>query len=80
MNKAIINAAATRAGQFLPLLFGGVAVLAIMAAILFARRVTKPAAHLVGVAQRVGQGDLLQLVPVTVSVMANDKIGELSQA
>jgi len=74
MNKAIISAASAKAGSFLLLAFGGVAVVAVLAAVVFARRVTKPIAHLVSVAERVGQGDLSELVPVT----ARDEIGQLA--
>jgi signal transduction histidine kinase/CheY-like chemotaxis protein len=74
MNKAIISAASAKAGSFLLLAFGGVAVVAVLAAVVFARRVTKPVAHLVSVAERVGQGDLSELVPVT----ARDEIGQLA--
>src|SRR4029453_441550 len=73
MNKAIISAASARAGLFLLLAFSGVAVVAVLVAVLFARRLTQPVAHLVSVAQRVGHGDLSELVPVT----SRDEIGQL---
>ena len=74
MNRAIIKAAGARAGQFLLLAFGAVAMVAVLAAIFFARRLTKPVAHLVSFAQRVGQGHLSELVPVT----SHDEIGQLA--
>jgi signal transduction histidine kinase/DNA-binding response OmpR family regulator len=74
MNKAIISAASARAGLFLLLAFSGVAVVAVLVAVLFARRLTQPVAHLVSVAQRVGHGDLSELVPVT----SRDEIGQLA--
>ncbi|HEV8456585.1 MAG TPA: GAF domain-containing protein, partial [Gemmatimonadales bacterium] len=74
MDKAIISAASARAGLFLLLAFGGVAVVAVLVAVLVARRLTQPVAHLVSVAQRVGRGDLSELVPVT----SRDEIGQLA--
>ena len=74
MNKAVITAAATRSGNYLLLAFGGAAVLAVLAGVVLARRITEPVAGLVSVAQRVGQGDLTQLVPVT----SRDEIGQLA--
>jgi signal transduction histidine kinase/CheY-like chemotaxis protein len=74
MDRAVIDASASRAGQLLLVLFGCVAVVAVVAAVLFARRVTRPVQALVEVAQRVGKGDLSVLAPVT----SRDEIGELS--
>jgi len=74
MNRAIVDAATARAGQFILLAFGGVAVVAVVAAVLFARRLTKPVVHLVSAARRIGQGDLSELVPVT----SRDEIGQLA--
>jgi len=74
MNRATIDAATARAGQFILLAFGGVAVVAVLAAVLFARRLTRPVVHLVSAAQRIGQGDLSKLVPVT----SGDEIGQLA--
>jgi twitching motility protein PilJ len=55
--------------------FGGVALLAVLAAVVFARRIIKPVGELVRTAQRVGQGDLSQVVPVTT----HDEIGQLAE-
>jgi signal transduction histidine kinase/CheY-like chemotaxis protein len=74
MDRAVINASAAQAGLLLLLLFGGVAVLAGVAAVLFARRVTRPVHALVEVAGRVGRGDLSQLAPVA----SHDEIGQLA--
>lgn len=75
MNKAIIDAAAAGAGNFLLLVFVGVAVVAVLAGVVFARRITKPVGRLVSIAQRIGQGDLTQLVPVA----SRDEIGQLAE-
>ena len=75
MNKAVIMAAATRSGNYLLLVFAGAAVLAALAGVVFARRITQPVARLVAVARRVGQGDLTELVPVT----SRDEIGQLAE-
>ena len=74
MDRAIIAAAATRAGEYLLLAFGGAALLAIGAGALFARRIIRPVGQLVQVAERVGQGDLSRLVPVH----SRDEIGQLA--
>ncbi len=75
MDRASIEAAAGRAGQYLLMVFGGVAVVAVLAGVVFARRITRPVGQLVRVAERVGQGDLSKLVPVT----SRDEIGQLAQ-
>jgi signal transduction histidine kinase/HAMP domain-containing protein len=74
MDQAIIAAAATRAGDSLLLVFAAISALATAAAALFARRVTKPLAHLMDAATRVGRGDLSALVPIT----SRDEIGLLA--
>ena len=74
MDRAIIAAAATRAGEYLLLAFGGAALLAIGAGALFARRIIRPVGQLVQVAERVGQGDLSKLVPVH----SRDELGQLA--
>lgn len=74
MNKQEIIDAANRAGYFLLAIFGGIAVVALVAGVVFARRITKPVTTLVTVAQRVGQGDLTQLAPVT----SRDEIGQMA--
>jgi methyl-accepting chemotaxis protein len=74
MDKAIIEAAASRAGKDLLLVFGGVSVAAVLAGVVFARRITQPVAQVVKVAERVGRGDLSQLV----TVRSRDEIGQLA--
>jgi methyl-accepting chemotaxis protein len=74
MDKAIIEAAAIRAGKGLLLVFGGVSVAAVLAGVVFARRITQPVAQVVKVAERVGRGDLSQLV----TVRSRDEIGQLA--
>jgi methyl-accepting chemotaxis protein len=75
MNKTIIDAAVTQTAGWILAVFAGAAVLAVVIAVFFARRITRPVARLVRTAQRVGQGDLSQTVPVTSS----DEIGQLSE-
>jgi twitching motility protein PilJ len=74
MDRSIIDAAATRSGWFLFAVFGGVAVLAVLAGLVFARRLTRPIAQIVRVAERVGRGDLTE----TVKVEGRDEIGRLA--
>ena len=74
MDRAIIEAAAAKAGQRLLYTFGGVAVVAVLAGVVFARRISKPVGQVVRIAERVGQGDLSKLVPVT----SRDEIGQLA--
>jgi methyl-accepting chemotaxis protein len=74
MDRSIIDAAASRSGWFLFAVFGGVAVLAVVAGVVFARRLTRPIAEIVRVAERVGRGDLDE----TVKIDAQDEIGQLA--
>lgn len=74
MDKSVITVAATQSGRYLLLVFGGVALLAVLAGVVFAHRITKPVALVVRVAERVGQGDLSKLVPVA----SRDEIGQLA--
>jgi methyl-accepting chemotaxis protein len=74
MDRAIIASAAAKAGNFLLVVFGGVAAVALLAGVVFARQITKPVTGLVRVAQRVGRGDLSQLAPVT----SRDEIGRMA--
>ncbi|MGH7421056.1 MAG: methyl-accepting chemotaxis protein [Candidatus Rokuibacteriota bacterium] len=74
MDKSIITAAAVEAGNFLLLILGGVAAAAVLAGVIFARRITRPVTALMSVAERVGRGDLSQLVPVT----SRDEIGQMA--
>jgi len=76
MDRAIINEAATAAGRELLLLFGGVAALVLIGGALLADRIARPVTQLVQAAQRVGQGDLSDTVPVR----SRDEIGALGQA
>jgi methyl-accepting chemotaxis protein len=71
MDRAIINGAAVQAGNFLLVVFGGIAISAVLAGVIFAQRITRPVNALMSVAERVGRGDLSQLVPVT----SRDEIG-----
>jgi twitching motility protein PilJ len=74
MDRSIIAAAASRAGQYLVLVFGGVSLLAVLAGVVFAHHITKPVTQVVRVAERVGQGDLSRLVPVS----SRDELGQLA--
>jgi methyl-accepting chemotaxis protein len=74
MDKTIITVEAVQAGNFLLLVFGGVAVAAILAGVIFAQRITRPVNALMKVAERVGRGDLSQLAPVT----SRDEIGQMA--
>jgi methyl-accepting chemotaxis protein len=74
MDKAIILAEARAAGLKLLGIFAAIAALGIVAAFVFARQITKPVTALVTAAQRVGQGDLTQLAPVT----SHDEIGQMT--
>ena len=73
MDKAIIEAAAAKPGWYLLLMFGGVALLAVMAGAVFARRITRPLGEIVRAAEQVGRGDLSH----TVRVRSHDEIGQL---
>ena len=74
MDRTIIDAAVARSGWFLFAIFAGGAVVAGVAGVVFARRLTKPIAQIVRVAERVGRGDLSE----TVRVNASDEIGQLA--
>ena len=74
MDKSIITTAAVGAGNFLLLILGGIAAVAVLAGVVFARRITRPVNALMSVAERVGRGDLSQLVPVT----SRDEIGQMA--
>lgn len=74
MDKSIITAAAVGAGNFLLLVLGSVAAAAVLAGVIFAQRITRPVTALMTVAERVGRGDLSQLVPVT----SRDEIGQMA--
>ncbi|MGH7302579.1 MAG: methyl-accepting chemotaxis protein [Candidatus Rokuibacteriota bacterium] len=74
MDRSFITVAAAKAGQNLLLVFGGVALLAVLAGAVFAHHITKPVTQVVRVAERVGQGDLSRLV----AVKSRDEIGQLA--
>ena len=74
MDRSIIGAAAAQSGWYLFAVFGGVAVLAVVAGAVFARRVTKPVGDIVRIAQQVGRGDLSE----TLTVHRRDEIGQLA--
>src|SRR5204863_498012 len=75
MDKAIIEAAAAKPGWYLLLMFGGVALLAMMAGAVFARRITRPLGEIVRAAEQVGRGALSH----TVRVRSRDEIGQLAR-
>ena len=52
MDRAIIDAAAAQTGWFLFGVFGGVAVVAVLCGVLFARRLTQPLTQIVRAAER----------------------------
>ena len=74
MDRSIITTAAVGAGNFLLLILGGIAASAVLAGVIFAQRITRPVNALMSVAERVGRGDLSQLVPVT----SRDEIGQMA--
>jgi methyl-accepting chemotaxis protein len=74
MDKSIITASAVQAGNVLLMVFGGVALVAVLAGVVFARRITRPVSALMSGAERVGRGDLSQLVSVT----SRDEIGQMA--
>jgi methyl-accepting chemotaxis protein len=74
MDRAVIEAAAQRAGASLLLVFAAAALVAVAIGVVFARRITRPIGQLVKAAERVGQGDLSTLVPV----VSRDEVGQLA--
>jgi twitching motility protein PilJ len=74
MDRSIITAAAVQGGNSLLLIFGAIAGAAVLAGVIFARRITRPVKALMSGAERVGRGDLSQLVPVT----SHDEIGQMA--
>ncbi|HEX7785183.1 MAG TPA: HAMP domain-containing protein, partial [Methylomirabilota bacterium] len=74
MDRSVISAAAVQGGNSLLLIFGGIAAAAVLAGVVFARRITQPVIALMSGAERVGRGDLSQLVPVT----SRDEIGQVA--
>src|SRR2546425_1587941 len=75
MDKSIIEGAAAKSGWFLFAVFGGVALLAVVAGAVFARRITRPLGEIVRVAEQVGRGDLSH----SVRVRSHDEIGQLAR-
>src|SRR5438034_700743 len=75
MDKAIIEAAAAKPGFYLLLMFGGVALLAVIAGAVCARRITRPLGEIVRVAEQVGRGDLSH----SIRVRSHDEIGQLAR-
>src|SRR6266566_4957805 len=73
--KSIIDGAAAKSGWFLFAVFGGVALLAVVAGAVFARRITRPLGEIVRVAEQVGRGDLSH----SVRVRSHDEIGQLAR-
>ncbi|HEY7037249.1 MAG TPA: methyl-accepting chemotaxis protein [Methylomirabilota bacterium] len=74
MDRSIITTAAVQSGNSLLLTFSTIAGVAVLAGVIFARRITRPMSALMSGAERVGRGDLSQLVPVTSS----DEIGQIA--
>lgn len=74
MDKAVIDTSALQAGNFLLLVFGGITAAALLAGVIFAQRITRPVNALMAGAERVGRGDLSQLVPVN----SRDEIGQMA--
>jgi methyl-accepting chemotaxis protein len=74
MDRSIISAAAVQSGNSLLLTFSAIAGVAVLAGVIFARRITRPMSALMSGAERVGRGDLSQLVPVT----SRDEIGQMA--
>jgi len=75
MDKSIIDAAATTSGKWLLAVFAGVALAAVIAGTVFARRLTRPLGEIVKVAEQVGRGDLTH----TLRVRSQDEIGQLAR-
>jgi twitching motility protein PilJ len=74
MDRASVDVSAARSGWFLFAVFAGVAVVAGAAGVVFARRLTRPIAQIVRVAERVGRGDFTE----TVRINSRDEIGQLA--
>lgn len=74
MDRSIITTAAVQSGNALLLTFSAIAGVAVLAGVIFARRITRPMTALMSGAERVGRGDLSQLVPVT----SRDEIGQMA--
>jgi twitching motility protein PilJ len=75
MDRSVIDAAAAQSGWFLFTVFAGVATAAVAASVVFARRLTRPIAQIVRVAERVGRGDLSETVKAPAR---RDEIGRLA--
>ena len=74
MDRSIITTAAVQGGNSLLLIFSTIAGVAVLAGVIFARRITRPVSALMSGAERVGRGDLSQLVPVS----SRDEIGQMA--
>ena len=74
LDRSIITTAAVQSGNSLLLIFSTIAGVAVLAGVIFARRITRPMSALMSGAERVGRGDLSQLVPVT----SRDEIGQMA--
>jgi len=75
MDKSSIEAAAAKSGLSLLAVFGVVALAAVVAGSVFARRLTRPLGEIVRVAEQVGRGDLSH----TIRVRSRDEIGQLAR-
>jgi len=74
MDRAVIEAAAMQSGRYLFGVFGGVALVAVLASALFAGRLSRRVNRIVRVAERLGRGDLSH----TVTDRSRDEIGRLA--
>jgi methyl-accepting chemotaxis protein len=74
MDRSNIDVAAAQSGWFLFAVFAGVSAAAVLAGVVFARRLTRPIGQIVRIAERVGRGDLSE----TVKVVTRDEIGRLA--
>jgi methyl-accepting chemotaxis protein len=74
MDRSIITTAVVQSGNSLLVTFSAIAGVAVLAGVIFARRITRPMSALMSGAERVGRGDLSQLLPVT----SRDEIGQMA--
>src|SRR2546428_758826 len=80
MDRSIITAVAARSGQYLLLVFIGVAVLAALAGVAFAPPITQPGTQAVRVAERGGQGDPSRSATEMIGTMETTAGGAQTQS